>query len=67
VSQSRSGQLLVGLEPPIIQPLAQSYTTELSQMLRCLVVGFCKYDDEPLVSIEREHRLAGDKVYTFLG
>jgi hypothetical protein len=39
--QSRSGrggeeknaQPLPGLEPPIIQPLTQSYTTELSQLL----------------------------------
>jgi hypothetical protein len=40
--QSRSGhggekknsQPLPGLEPPIIQPLAQRYTTELSRLLK---------------------------------
>jgi hypothetical protein len=46
-SQSQSGhggeeknsQPLSGLEPPIIQPVAQHYTTKLSQ----LILLFCTY------------------------
>jgi hypothetical protein len=29
--EEKNSQLLPGLEPPIIQPVAQRYTTELSQ------------------------------------
>jgi hypothetical protein len=31
VSQQKNSQPLSGLEPPIIQPVAQRYTTELSR------------------------------------
>jgi mRNA degradation ribonuclease J1/J2 len=30
-SEEENSQLLTGLEPPIIQPVAQLYTTELSR------------------------------------
>jgi hypothetical protein len=33
VVKRKISQLLAGLEPPIIQPIAQRYTTELSQIL----------------------------------
>jgi hypothetical protein len=34
--EEKNSELLPGLEPPIIQPLAQRYTTELSRLLECL-------------------------------
>jgi hypothetical protein len=35
-SEEKNSQSLPGLEPPIIQPLAQCYTTQLSQLLNLL-------------------------------
>jgi hypothetical protein len=31
--EEKNSQTLLGLEPPIIEPVAQSYTTELSRLL----------------------------------
>jgi hypothetical protein len=31
--EKKNSQPLLGLEPPIIQPITQCYTTELSQLL----------------------------------
>jgi hypothetical protein len=33
VTNKNNSQPLPGLEPPIIQPIAQRYTTELSQLI----------------------------------
>jgi hypothetical protein len=32
-SEEKNSQLLPGLDPPIIQPIAQRYTTELSRLI----------------------------------
>jgi hypothetical protein len=36
-SEEKNSQFLPGLEPPIIQPVAQRYTTELSRLLKALI------------------------------
>jgi hypothetical protein len=43
--EEKNSQLLTGLEPPIIQPVAQRYTTELSRLpiLICVCVCVCVY------------------------
>jgi hypothetical protein len=64
--QSRSGrggveknsQPLEGLEPPIIQPVAQSYTTELLLFIPCIVTpstDFRKRTSASRISLLRSH------------
>jgi hypothetical protein len=39
--EEKNSQPLLGLEPPIIQPVAQRYTTELSRLLGYGYEGIC--------------------------
>jgi hypothetical protein len=39
--EEKNSQPLLGLEPPIIQPVAQRYTTELSRLLKIRNSGVC--------------------------
>jgi hypothetical protein len=69
-SQSRSGrdgeeknsQLLPGLEPPFIQPVAQRWTTELYRKIVNVRGPFAKFVDSPYYS---ESELCGGAVTVF--
>jgi hypothetical protein len=54
-SEEKSSHPLPGLEPPIIQPVAQSYTTELSRLLANRVI------------IKRYVSPVGNQFFSFLG
>jgi hypothetical protein len=40
--EEKNSQLLPGLEPPIIQPVAQCYTTELSRLIYIYIHFYLK-------------------------
>jgi hypothetical protein len=51
--EEKNSQLLPGLEPPIIQPVAQRYTTELSRLLGP-ISGYFEHGNKHSGSIKGE-------------
>jgi hypothetical protein len=55
--EEKNSQSLPALEPPIIQPVAQRHTTELSRLLRMILIWMSECEDG------RWFKLAQDRVH----